>query len=367
MKKILVLVLCLALALGMLTACGGGEKPANNNNGGDSGSGEYKGPEMELTVNMSSPEDYAEIYKAAFDRVSERTDGKVKFIMYYSGSLLSAADSLDGLGTGMADFSDVTLTNFQDQFPYTEQVVSYPFMEFNNFNMAAEIMNDVILNNDLMMEEFKTNNIQPLFFVGVWGTSMVFADDIEITTPDSVKGLKLVTLDQNFSRFLRDVGATPVSQPPPEYFASLTNGVADGVVNGLNIVNIFGALDPAKVIYMFENSLSTSVKTVAANKDTWDGLDPSLQAIIMDEMQGEELFNHGVKFWAASDQNHLDKAEELGIPVKNISGDQMQAWKDAMKKYGDEKIQQLIDKGYTEAQNVLDIWNDAIKEYNERN
>ena len=39
MKKILVLVLCLALALGMLTACGGGEKPANNNNGGDSGSG----------------------------------------------------------------------------------------------------------------------------------------------------------------------------------------------------------------------------------------------------------------------------------------------------------------------------------------
>lgn len=358
MKKILVLVLCFAMTFGVLTACGN-----DSDDGGNSGSGEYKGPELELSVNISSPEEYGVIYTAVFERISARTDGKVKFTYYYSGSLLSAGESLNGLQGGVCDFSDVTFTNFKDQFPYTEQVVSYPFMEFDSFNMAAEVMNDVILDNELMLSEFETNGIQPLFFVGVWGTSMAMADDVEITTPETLKGLKLVTTDPIFSKFLNDVGGTPVSQPPTEYFAALSNGVADGVVNGLNIINIFGALEPTKSIYMFENSFTTGVKGMCASKLSWDTFDPSLQAIIMDEMQGEELMNHGKEFWAESDQKHLDNAADLDIPVRYIEGDDMKVWKEALKPYGDAKMEELYDKGYEEVYNVLDVWNEAIKNY----
>lgn len=359
MKKIVALFLCIVLSLGVLSACG---EDSDAGSGG-SGSGEYTGPELELTVNISSPEEYAKIYTAVFERISERTDGKVTFIYYYSGSLLSASESLNGLETGVCDFSDIALTNFKDQFPYTEQVVGYPFMEFDSFNMAAEVMNDVIMNNDLMLSEFETNNIQPLFFVGVWGTSMAMADDVSITGPDSLKGKKLVTTDPVFSEFLNDIGGTPVSQPPTEYYAALSNGIADGLVNGLNIVNIFGALDVTKSVYMFENSFTTGVKAVCASKLSWDSFDPSLQAIIMDEMQGEQLMNEGKQFWAESDQKHLDKAAELGIPITYIEGDQMQVWKDAMKPYGDAKLEDLYDKGYTEVYDVMDIWKEAIENY----
>ena len=360
MKNFFVLVSCITIFGVLFTAC-------NKDTSKDvsvSDSGEYKGPELELTVNISSPEAYGIVYKSAFERISERTDGKVKFIYYYSGSLLSASDSLDGLGTGLADFSGIALTNFPDQFPYTEQVVTYPFMGFKSLYEATEIMNDVIMNNDLMLKEFEINNIQPLFFVGVWGTSIVTAKDVEIIGPESVSGMKLVTQDQTFGKYLNTIKATPIFMPPTEYYASLSNGVADGVVNGLNIVNIFGALDAAKAVHMFDNSLSTSVKAMCANKATWDSFDPSLQAIIMDEMQGDEILAHGKVFWAMSDQAHLDKVEELGIPLRNISGESMQAWKDALKPFGDEKIQKLYDKGYSEAFDVLNVWNEAIENYN---
>lgn len=368
MKKTLALILSLAMVFS-LVACG--SKPADTPDDGtpapdaavDAGDMEYTGPELELTVNFNSSEEQSPIYIALFDRISERTGGKVKFVYYYSGSLLSATDALDGLGAGLCDFSDVTLTNFPDQFPYTQQVISYPFMGFHSFNMAAEIINDVVLENDIMMGEFHAANIQPLFLLGTWGTSMVMADNVDISTPDTVAGMKLVTSDPIFSRFLTDVGATPVAQPPTEYFSCLSNGVADGIVNGLYVVGIFGAIAPAQSVYMFERSFTTGVRSISANLDTWNSLDDSLKAIIMDEMQGEQLWNDGVAYWAASDQMWLDQVTGNNIPLKYVEGADMQAWADAVAPYGDAAMKDLYDKGYTEVYNILDVWNEAIANY----
>ena len=384
MKKLLCLVLALVM-LFALAACGGQPAPGGNDPapapggnepapapggndpapapGGDPAELVYTGPELELTVNINGSEDQSKIYTDLFNRVTERTDGKVKFIMYYSGSLASATEALDSLGAGLCDFSDVTLTNFPDQFPYTQQVISYPFLGFHSFNMAAEVVNDVVFNNELMMGEFAAANIQPLFLLGVWGSSMVMAKDVDITTPADVKGMKLVTSDPIFSRFLQDNGATPVFQPPPEYFSCLSNGVADGIVNGLYVCGIFGAIPISKSVHMFERSFTTGVRAISANKDVWDSFDPVLQQIIMDEMQGEQLWSEGTAFWAASDQGWLDMVTGNNIPLHYIEGEDMQAWADALKPYGDAALQDLYDKGYTEVFNVLDVWNEAIANY----
>lgn len=236
-------------------------------------------------------------------------------------------------------------------------------MGFHSFNMAAEIINDVVLQNETMMGEFHAANIEPLFLLGVWGTSMVMADNVDISTPDTVVGKKLVTSDPILSRYLNDIGATPVNQPPTEYFSCLSNGVADGIVNGLYVCGIFGAIAPAKSVYMFERSFSTGVRALSANLDTWNSLDDTLKAIIMDEMQGEQLWNDGVTFWAASDQIWLDQVTGANIPLSYVEGDEMQAWVDALAPYGDEAMKKLYDEGYTEVYDILDVWNEAIENY----
>ena len=93
------------------------------------------------------------------------------------------------------------------------------------------------------------------------------------------------------------------------------------------------------------------------------GLDDSLKAIIMDEMQGEQLWNDGVAYWAASDQMWLDQVTGNNIPLKYVEGADMQAWADAVAPYGDAALKDLYDKGYTEVYNVLDVWNNAIANY----
>jgi TRAP-type C4-dicarboxylate transport system substrate-binding protein len=318
---------------------------------------------MELTVNLSSSEQLAKIYVDALNRISERTGGKVTFVIYYSNSLMAPTEALDGLGSGLADISDVTLTNFPDRFVYTQQVVSYPFLGFTSLPMAADVMNDVIFNNQLMMDEFKAANITPMFFVGVWGTSIMLKNKIEVSTPDTVKGLKLITADPVLSKLLADQGATPVNQPPTEYFNSMSNNVVDGIVHAIFVADIFGALELCKNVYMFENSFATGARAICINNDTWNKFDDTLKQIFMDEWQGEEFWNSAVPWWAMQDQMHLDNCAKWGIPVNQLTGDAMQAWRDAAKPYGDANLKALYDKGYTEVYKVLDVWKQAISSY----
>jgi len=326
----------------------------------------YDGPAQDFVVNFTSAEQQNPIYIQAFNRITEKTDGKITFTFYYSGSLMAAAETMDGLGAGMADFSDVTLTNFKDQFPYTQQVLSYPFMGFTSMAMAADVIQETVHANDMMMKEFTDVNIYPIIFNAVWGTTMALADDIAVSDPASVKGLKLGTDDPNLSKFLNSVGATPTFVIPPDYYSSITSGVVDGVINGMNVINIFGGLQPSKHVYMFEKSASTSARCIAANLDTWNNMDDTLKAIFTEELTGDQYWEESVEYWTVSDQKHLDDAAGWGIPVDTISGADMQAWVDGVRPYGDETLQALRDRGCDKTDEVLKIWEDAIANYSGR-
>lgn len=378
MKRTLCILLAALMLLALCVGCGDSKTSGEDSTSGSSassgsstsgtaapaaGTATYDGPAIEFTVNLSSTEDRCESYLKAFAKITERTGGKVTFQCNYSGSLMAAAETLDGLGAGMADFSDVALQNFKDQFPYCQQVLSYPFLGIHSFAMAAEVVSDVIPKTPAMLGEFEAMNIHPLTFTAVWGTAIATAEDIAISTPDSVKGKKFVTDAVVLSQFLNDVGATPVNQPPMEFYSSMTNGVADGVINALNVINIFGGLAPAKHVYLFENSATTGLQTFCVNLDTWNSMDESLRTIITEEFNSQEYWDYLFEYWAVSDQSHLDDAAEWGIPVDTISGEAMQAWVDGMKPYGDAMMEELYQKGYTECYNVLDAINAGIAGY----
>ncbi|MBR2696169.1 MAG: hypothetical protein IKE48_01530, partial [Parasporobacterium sp.] len=222
LKRVVALALVCIFAVGMLAACGGSDSPAPAGSGaagsGSSGTvyvdtGEYTGPEMTLTVNFASP-DYNNVYMMdAFERITQRTGGKVKFEPYYINGLLSLTEALDGLGNGLADISDITLSNYPAQFVYTTQLCALPFAGYQDILTANDIVRDVILkqNNEMMMKEFTDQNIKPFSTSAIYGSALMCHNDINIEKPEDLKGLKVMTQDIVFSNFLNSVGAIPVS------------------------------------------------------------------------------------------------------------------------------------------------------------
>lgn len=323
----------------------------------------YEGPEMTLSFSFGSGEEVMKIYVDVCERISERTGGKVKFDYYYGGSLAAAAEALDACGSGLADLADITLTNTPDRFPYSQQVTGYPFLGFTSFNMAADIMRRFIPSNEYCMAEFDAANIVPLFFTGVWGTSVVTRDDSVITTPADLAGKKMMVSSETEARFLIDAGGTPISQPPTEMYSAMQNGVTDGIIFGLYVIDIFGALQLAKNVSVLEKSFTTGCRAFCINKDLWDSFDPVLQQIFTEEFGGEELWNTATAYWLEQDQMHLDNCEEWGIPVVNITGEDMDAWVEMAKPYGEAKMQELYDAGNEHVYEVLDELNAAIENY----
>ena len=375
-SKIVAVVLSFAFALALLTACGGGGTPAPagsgstpaGSSGGSSGQqvfyGEYTGPDMTLEVNLSSSLANAEYLGNALDRITARTDGKVKFnITEYSG-LLDTASALEGLGAGVADISDLTLSNYPESFVYTTQVCAQPFMGFKDIDSANDIIREVIINNpdDIMMQEFTSQNVKPLCTAAVFGTSLFLAKDAAVAAPTDLNGLKIMTDDQVISKFINSMGGAAVALNVMEMGSNMKNGVADGVFIAQNVAEIFGADVETKALYTFPVDLSTHIKTTSINLDTWNSFDETLQKIFNEEF-GEQMYKEYLEWVDMMEAKRADKFEANAEMSKYvIPEDQIPAWRDAIQPFADEQLAGLA-ATHPDLDKAKQIWRDAIDSY----
>lgn len=378
--KLVSVILAAVCALAMMTACGGGNQPAPSPAPGSGGSpapagsggsagqavfyGDYTGPDKTLEVNLSSSKANAEYLVDAFDRITARTDGKVKFnITEYSG-LLDTKSALEGLGNGVADISDLTLSNYPESFVYTTQVCAQPFMGFKDIFSANDIIREVIIKNpdEIMQQEFTAQNVKPLSIAAVFGTSLFLAKDVPIKTPADLNGLKIMSDDQTLSSFINSVNGAAVALDIMNMASNMKNGVADGALIAQNVGEIFGADEATKALYSFAVDLSTHIKTTSINLDTWNSFDDTLKAIFEEEF-GDMMYEEYLAWVNKMEtQRHekFDANAEMHQYV--IAEEDIPAWQDALAPFAEAQLAELA-ATHPDLDKAKDIWRAAIDTY----
>ena len=96
MKKFLAMTMAAVLAMGTLTACGGGDAA---DNGGDEGA-TYT---WKMALNSTEGDNAYDTGAAFKEKVEELTNGQVKVDLYGGASLGSTSEVLEGMGLGVAD------------------------------------------------------------------------------------------------------------------------------------------------------------------------------------------------------------------------------------------------------------------------
>lgn len=371
--KIVAVALSAVLVLALLTACGGKKEPEPTVPGsaGSSGSsgkavfyGEYTGPDMTLEVNLSSSKANAEYIVNAFDRITARTDGKVKFNITEQGGLLSPADALEGLGSGVADISDLTLSNYSESFVYTTVACAQPFMGFRDIDTANDIIRDVIINNpnELMENEFYVQNVKPLSTAAVFGTSLFCAKDVELQHPADLNGLKIMSDDPVISEFVNSVGGAAVQLNVMEMSSNMKNGVADGAFVAQNVGEIFGADVASKSLNTFAVDLSTHVKTTCINLTTWDSFDDTLKKIF-DEEFGESFYEEYLAWVDKMESQRRDKfAANAEMHRYEVPADLIPEWQAAIEPFASKALSQYAATN-PDTEQAKQIWRDAIDNY----
>ena len=189
------------------------------------------------------------------------------------------------LKLGVMDFAGMDISKMAGDDPRFEGCdLAGLTLDPDKARAACNAYRDVI---DRRMQ--KNWNAKLLAFGG--NTPQVFWCRDVISGLDAFKGKKIRVFNNTMRDFLGGLGATAVSMAFAEVVPALNNGVVDCAVTGSLSGNTASWNEVTKSIYPM--SLGWSINVLAVNLNTWNRLDPKVQAFMLQQARPYED-----KMWA---------------------------------------------------------------------
>lgn len=160
---------------------------------------------------------------------------------------------------------------------------------------------------------------------------------------------------------MQAAGATPVQLDIGEMATSLNTGLIDGVMNHINVVKVFGALELLPYHTYFGQGITFTPTYLIMNTKKLNGLPPDLRQLIMDsgKIWHDTFKEMEVGFAAAC----MDEAKKLNQTFIYLTPEQIAPWYDLVKApVHDQWIKEAEAKGLP-GQQVYDMALDLIKNY----
>ena len=294
------------------------------------------------------------------DNVEEASGGKIKVDRFPSMQLGGRPPELiDQVQDGVADVVWTVVGYTPGRFPTTE-VFELPFMIEDA--KAASYAYWKMFEKHMEAGEFKDVKI-----LGTWvhGPGMIHSAD-PIETPEDMKGVKIRGATRQVNKMIAALGAESVGMPVPAVPEALSKGVIDGTTIPWEVT---GAL---KVPELVENHtefdgvhLYNVTFVLAMNKGVYDGLSDELKAAV-DKSSGLEfsIFAGGTQ--AGADGPSRAAAVDAGNTIITVSGDALDAWKNATASLYGEWIAEMKEKG-VDGQALIDEAKALMAEYKSAN
>lgn len=318
---------------------------------------------FELNVNLSFSEGSGKAVKEACDRITEKTNGRVKFNLYYSWSLVTVADAIRSLQGGIVDIIIAPAQEYPSIFVRTGSLMALPMIQLPGMIESTEIFMDLYNEYESMHSEIEGNGMK------LWTVSYTAPQNIHcvgtdsIVTPADLKGHKVIAATTELQDLIIANNGAPISVTGPDYYSTLEKGVADSVVQHLNALGAFGVapeLINSSTIFGESGLYMTSVLYLI-NQDVWNSFPPDIQEIFMDEADTLRV-----------EQTNNDKAmhdsvtaalKEKGVAITELNEEQLKVWSDAFEDIRTEKLEQMKSLGADDIETLYAALMEKIAEY----
>lgn len=217
--------------------------------------------------------------------VGENSGGELT-MKVYPLSLMSFAESNEGLRDGLADLSTILTPYFSAEFPTLNMISEFStLMELDGFSgdrssmaFAGAVSEYVLLHCPACQKEVAAQN---QIYMGAGSTtSYTLQCVVPVTSPEELKGKRVRAGGAYWARWAEAMGAVPVSISINETFEALSQGVLDCTAsNPAELVN-FSFIDVVKHVYTGLPGGQFTVPTMM-NLDRWHGLSSADKAALM--------------------------------------------------------------------------------------
>lgn len=278
------------------------------------------------------------------------TNGRLKITPYYAQSLAKGPDNWQAIKSGIADLGWCFHGYWPAMTPLSE-VITLPFLPFKSSEQASEILWKLIEKYPNMAKEWSENKLLLTFVTTPY---YIITTKKQVKTVEDLKGLKLRVASSSAVEASKLLGIVPQTLPMPDCYENMQKGVIDGMLTPWESLYTFRLYEPAR--FWTYVPFHTGYFSQPMNWNTWNKLGPEVQKQVMSKSGLEGSKWWGRKFFddvAVVARDEIKKQNititEYTPPPAEIARFQEIAGKPVWDKW----LSNMKQKGYTEAQNIL--------------
>ncbi len=211
------------------------------------------------------------------EQVEKATGGKVKFEMFWGGSLGGMKEALDLVSKGAVDISDIVPGYFISQLPLYSMTNAIPhtFLDPEAATIALMDMGDT---NELQIDEYKKNNIKPLIFRAL--DNFYFLCTKPVAKIDDFKGLKIKSFGNYIPKLIEALDATPVNVIVADAYEAMKRGSLDCTYSSFSDMEAYKLHEVAN--YIVDVPMGGIVAySDSMNLDKFNTLTPDTQELLV--------------------------------------------------------------------------------------
>lgn len=313
-KKSLVFILCLVVAISLvLVGCGGKKEEPKK--------AEQKKISIKMSVTTPSESSPWNIgAKKWAELVKQRTNGRVE-ITTFPNEQLSSGNQQKGIEQVAAGVTGASLhsTIIYSVIEPKLAVVSMPWIMPNNAAVDKAMKGAP---GEKVKDLIRAKGIEPLAF-GENGFRHWTNSKRPLATPDDMKGLKIrVPGMKMYISLFKAMGADPTSMSFSEVFTALQQGTVDGQENPISVIYTTKLNEVQK--YMTICNYSYDPIVLGVNKKLWDSIDKDTQAIM--KKAAEEAMALNIKLTREDEAKQLDEMKKKGLQVNVLTPEQIKVF-----------------------------------------
>jgi TRAP-type C4-dicarboxylate transport system substrate-binding protein len=241
--------------------------------------------------------------------IEKRSNGQVKLQMFWAGAAGSPAEIYDLVSTGALDAAAVTPSWFAANLPFFAPLSSAPFT-FKDSEHAQRVAKSLYAEIPALAAEAEANNIHVMRFALFNEYHLLCTQPLR--TIEDFKGRKVRSQGDYFPIVLNELGATPVTVLPGEFYEAMQRGTIDCIILPYDFLVSNRLYEVAK--YASDVTFGPIIAHMSVmNRGTWDGLDPSVQELITTVQAEAEAYD--VEVTKAANDKALATLLENGVEL----------------------------------------------------
>lgn len=279
------------------------------------------------------------------EEVTRRTDGKIKFELFWSGTLAKPSNLLSAIESGIAHMGDLASSYDPARTPLF-QAVDLPY-NATDYWCGLSVLPEMYRSDGPLRAEFEGNGVIPL--TGYTSGTFHMLTAKPASGLSDIDGARMRTFNDSRGQMWARAGASPQFVALSDLYEALDRGVVDAAEWTVYLTEALSLYELVDSFGITDSGMVTG-NPLVFDLDEWNDLPEKVRTVML-EVSAE----HSERFAQAQieiEEELLAKFEDEGVNVYELPDEDLET----LRQHGEEAQEEWLDNMEAEGHGVREVW-----------